>query len=207
MSTQWPKAGSRSRHGEPVRSHYKTACRNRRLSFAVAPASLSLPGRCEPSRYNKTSDTTNRCSFIQTSILEVWTRHQTQWESWMPTGPSLSAFCLLPIVPDRLWTARRSRAGCIPIYLYNALWSFKNCGFLPLQSSDAKNRVLFWRRPSLYLSANASLRPRSPNLAANRPLTPLNPFHDIGVVNHVLARQGGKRAVKNEHHKCHDHKN
>ena len=35
---------------------------------------------------------------------------------------------------------------------------------------------------------------------------PINPFHDIGVVNHVLARQGGKRAVKNEHYKCHAQK-
>ena len=57
-STQWPKAGGRSRHGEPVRTRYKTVCRNRRLSFTVAPASLSLPGRCDPNRYNKTSNTT-----------------------------------------------------------------------------------------------------------------------------------------------------
>ena len=35
----------------------------------------------------------------------------------------------------------------------------------------------------------------------------LDPFHDIGAVDHVLARRGGERAVKNEHHKRHGHKN
>ena len=54
-------AGGKSRHGEPVRTRHKTAGRNRRLSFAVAPESLNLPERSDPNRCNKTSDTTNRC--------------------------------------------------------------------------------------------------------------------------------------------------
>jgi hypothetical protein len=62
-------------HGKPVRIRQKTTSRNSRLSFAVAPASLTLPGKCHLSRCHKTSDTTNRCSFIQTSILQVRSRN------------------------------------------------------------------------------------------------------------------------------------
>jgi hypothetical protein len=47
---QLPKAGGRSRHGEPVRTRQKTVPRNRRLSFAVAPASLAFPGKWGSSR-------------------------------------------------------------------------------------------------------------------------------------------------------------
>jgi hypothetical protein len=65
------KAGGRSRHGDPVRTRHKTASKNKRLSFAVAPASLILPGRRGSSRRHNMSDTTNRSSFIQTSILGV----------------------------------------------------------------------------------------------------------------------------------------
>ena len=70
--------GQRQVADRATANRHKIACRNRRLSFAVAPASLNLPERCDPSRCHKTSDTTNRCSCIQTSILEVWLRNRTQ---------------------------------------------------------------------------------------------------------------------------------
>ena len=66
-----PEGSGKSRRGEPVRTRQKTASRNRRLSFAVAPASLAFPGKCGSSRCQTRSVTTKRCSFIQTSILEV----------------------------------------------------------------------------------------------------------------------------------------
>ena len=42
---QLPNAGGRSRHGDPARTRHKTASKNRRLSAAVTPRSVALPGR------------------------------------------------------------------------------------------------------------------------------------------------------------------
>src|ERR1019366_588135 len=44
VACQLPNAGGRSRHGEPVRAIHSTASRNNRLSFAVTPGSVALPG-------------------------------------------------------------------------------------------------------------------------------------------------------------------
>ena len=41
---QGPQSGGRSRHGEPVRAIHRTASTNKRLSLAVAPTSVALPG-------------------------------------------------------------------------------------------------------------------------------------------------------------------
>lgn len=41
---QLPSSAGRSRHGEPVRAIHRTASINRRLSAAVTPLSLALPG-------------------------------------------------------------------------------------------------------------------------------------------------------------------
>jgi hypothetical protein len=41
---QLPSCGGRSRHGLPVRAIHRTASTNSRLSFAVTPRSLDLPG-------------------------------------------------------------------------------------------------------------------------------------------------------------------
>ena len=44
VACQLPNAGGRSRHGELVRAIHSTASRNNRLSLAVTPGSLALPG-------------------------------------------------------------------------------------------------------------------------------------------------------------------
>ena len=44
VACQFPHAGSKSRHGLPVRAIHSTASINRRLSFAVTPQSVALPG-------------------------------------------------------------------------------------------------------------------------------------------------------------------
>jgi len=44
VACQLPNAGSKSRHGLPVRAIHSTASINRRLSFAVTPQSVALPG-------------------------------------------------------------------------------------------------------------------------------------------------------------------
>ena len=44
VACQFPNAESESRHGLPVRAIHSTASINRRLSFAVTPQSVVLPG-------------------------------------------------------------------------------------------------------------------------------------------------------------------
>jgi hypothetical protein len=43
---QLPKSSGRSRHGAPVRASQSTASTNSRLSAAVRPESMRLPGKC-----------------------------------------------------------------------------------------------------------------------------------------------------------------
>ena len=44
VACQFPHAGSKSRHGLPVRAIHSAGSRNRRLSFAITPQSVALPG-------------------------------------------------------------------------------------------------------------------------------------------------------------------
>ena len=44
VACQFPKAGAQSRHGLPVRAIHNPASINRRLSLAVTPQSVALPG-------------------------------------------------------------------------------------------------------------------------------------------------------------------
>src|ERR671916_809570 len=55
-----PKAPGRSRQGTPVRTRHSTASRNSRLSFAVAPGSVGLPGSSGATFSQVVSPTTNR---------------------------------------------------------------------------------------------------------------------------------------------------
>ncbi|MFT6104304.1 MAG: hypothetical protein ACJA1E_000724 [Paracoccaceae bacterium] len=57
--------------GRATATRCAPASRNKGLSFDGTPASLTLPGRCDSSCCHKMSDSTNRCSFIQTIIFEV----------------------------------------------------------------------------------------------------------------------------------------
>ena len=71
--------------------------------------------------------------------------------------------------------------------------------------------IQWWEKSGSVLAQTVSLPFRKRKLETEKPKAgckqPLDPFHGIGAVNHVLARRGGERAVKNEHHKYHDHKN
>jgi hypothetical protein len=67
---QLPNGFGRSRHGNPVRTRHKTASRNNRLSLPVAPLSPGLPGKSGLNRTQTSSEITNLCSSIQTSLLE-----------------------------------------------------------------------------------------------------------------------------------------
>ncbi len=49
---QLPKGSGRSRHGAPVRAIHNTASRKRRLSLAVVPGSVALPGSKEAIRFH-----------------------------------------------------------------------------------------------------------------------------------------------------------
>jgi hypothetical protein len=69
-AVQLPNAFGRSRHGNPVRTRHKTASRNNRLSLPVAPLSPGLPGKSGLNRPQTSSEITNLCSSIQTSLLE-----------------------------------------------------------------------------------------------------------------------------------------
>jgi hypothetical protein len=44
VACQLPSPGARSRHGKPVRAIHSTASTNSRLSLAVTPRSVALPG-------------------------------------------------------------------------------------------------------------------------------------------------------------------
>jgi len=64
---QLPKASGRSRHGAPVRTRHKTAYKNKRLSAAVTPQSVALPGKCGKTFCQTSSVITKRSVFIQNS--------------------------------------------------------------------------------------------------------------------------------------------
>lgn len=53
---------------DPSRNRQNTASGNSQISLAVTPVGV-VPGRCGSSRSQRSSETTNRCSFIQTSLF------------------------------------------------------------------------------------------------------------------------------------------
>lgn len=55
VACQLPNDGSRSRQGEPVRAIHNTASTNKRLSLAVTPRSLALPGKMSLIRFHWSS--------------------------------------------------------------------------------------------------------------------------------------------------------
>jgi hypothetical protein len=57
---QLPTALGRSRQGAPARTRHNTASRNSRLSFAVPPGSVGLPGSIGATFSQAVSPTTNR---------------------------------------------------------------------------------------------------------------------------------------------------
>lgn len=63
---QLPSSGGKSRHGAPVQPIHNTASMNRRLSWAVTPTSLALPGSKDAMHCHWSSRNTLR--FISNSI-------------------------------------------------------------------------------------------------------------------------------------------
>ncbi len=59
-----PKCGGRSRQGVPVRNRQRTPSRKRRLSTAVRPGSVTLPGHSGATRAHISSVKTVRSEFI-----------------------------------------------------------------------------------------------------------------------------------------------
>src|SRR5688572_2206380 len=66
-----PNLDGKSRQGAPVRTRHSAASKNNRLSLAVTPQSLALPGSRGAIIVHCESDSTKRSGRIQTSQKEV----------------------------------------------------------------------------------------------------------------------------------------
>ncbi len=96
-----PKCGGRSRQGVPVRNRQRTPSRKRRLSTAVRPGSVTLPGHSGATRAHISSVKTVRSEFIlspassaRAAFFGVQYRHKytisAQDARQLSTGLSLS---------------------------------------------------------------------------------------------------------------------